>query len=110
MAALVKKNLCPWESQKSLEEITPKSEAEYFPLRNVWLHFEKFSILAVKNENGKRESDTNDSKEGDGKSKKPRYQGFKEDPFNYIDENDSVLKEVMEYFDIKVQFFFYCHF
>ena len=78
VAVLSKKSLCPWESKK---------EHEAF---NVRLDRDCENISNEENKNGKQEPPR----------KKPRYQGFREDPFIYFEENDPAFEEVKEYFQL----------
>jgi len=71
VAVLHKKTLCPWESKKEWEESCDKNGT-----------------------NGKAENHDPPAK------KKPRYQGYKEDPFMYFEENEAAFSEVKEYFQL----------
>ena len=86
VALLVKNAPCPWESKKYYEG-NGSTESE-----------DKDEGL---DENGKKRK--GNSAEDSRQRKKPRYQGFKEDPFIYLDKSipDPVFTEVKEYFDIK---------
>ena len=75
VAVLHKKSLCPWESKQDPKEFSTK--------------------------NGQDESNTNgDSHKKEPPKKKPRYQGYREDPFMYFEEKDPAFEEVKEYFNL----------
>ena len=94
MAVLVKKNYLPWEKQPSADADGNKTQ----------------------DDNGKESESNNDDTNGDsdkkrkrndrqdGRAKRPRYQGYKEDPFVYFDktEEDPLFTEIKEYFQLKV--------
>ena len=79
VAVLLKKKLCPWESKKSYEEFCAKLDKDY----------------AEDNANGEK-----NERKAEPQKKKPRYQGYREDPFIYFEENDSAFEEVKEYFKL----------
>ena len=74
VAVLHKKTLCPWESKKEWEESCVKNENN--------------------GTNGERKTEDPPAK------KKPRYQGYKEDPFMYFEENEPAFNEVKDYFQL----------
>jgi len=75
VAVIQKNKLCPWESGNKQPSAVSKST-----------------------ENG---SNGEDKKDKEPPRKKPKYQGFKEDPFQYFDPNDPAFEEIKKYFDIQ---------
>ena len=71
VAVLQKKTLCPWESKKEWEESCTKNGT-----------------------NGKTENQDPPAR------KKPRYQGYKEDPFMYFEDDEPAFNEVKDYFQL----------
>ena len=79
VAVLHKKALCPWESKKAHEEFTERlDKANGESTKSVQNVESKFEPLR----------------------KKPRYQGYKEDPFIYFEEHDPAFEEIKEYFKL----------
>ena len=76
VAVLVKKSLCPWESKKGYEEFNSRLDRDC----------------------GDGDKNRNDIIER--QMKKPRYQGYREDPFIYFEEKDSAFEEIKEYFEL----------
>merc|ERR1712088_1259041 len=74
VAVLSKKSLCPWESKREQDNSNPQAENNHRNSNN-------------RNSNGPP-------------NKKPRYQGFREDPFIYFEEDDSSFEEVKKYFQL----------
>ena len=74
VAVLSKKSLCPWESKREQDGSNPQAENNHRNSNN-------------RNGNGPP-------------NKKPRYQGFREDPFIYFEEDDSSFEEVKKYFQL----------
>jgi len=79
VAVLSKKSLCPWESEK---------EHKAFNVR-----------LDKDGEEDSTNGEHKNGKQGPPR-KKPRYQGFREDPFIYFKEKDPAFDEVKEYFQL----------
>ena len=74
VAVIQKDKLCPWESQWKSSSANAAAAAE-----------------------GNDEEKTKPPA-----AKKPRFFGYKEDPYQYFDEREPAFEEVKEYFDIKV--------
>ena len=78
VAVLHKKCLCPWESKREQEELSS----------------------AGNKQNWKENANGEQNKKQEPPRKKPRYQGYREDPFIYFEENDPAFEEVKEYFEL----------
>ena len=78
VAVLLKKKLCPWESNKSHEEFCARLDQDY----------------------DQNEKEENKKTIQEPPQKKSRYQGYREDPFIYFEENDHAFKEVKDYFNL----------
>ena len=89
VAVLEKNAPCPWENKKKYEEEETKGEED-----------EKNGA-----ENGDSKKRKNDDIGGNRKAaKKPKYQGYKEDPFVYFDagEPDPAFAEIQDYYGLSV--------
>merc|ERR1719495_1547496 len=84
VAVIQKNKLCPWESDKNK---VPKSVQQ--------------PENGAAGENGEEKNGQKEDKAAkQPPRKRPRYQGFKEDPYQFFENKDPAFEEVREYFDI----------
>lgn len=93
VAVLIKKKLMPWERQEKVVVVEPLTEVK--------------TIENVANETNET-NDLTEEKKSDEKSvpwgpqrKKRRYDGYKEDPYVFFEENDHLWNEIKSFYQIE---------
>ena len=99
IAVLQKNGPCNWENPKNYENkngSNPKFVIDKKGDSNL-----EEAANGIKRKSEDDEAPTEQQRPKKRSKLQERYQGYKEDPFIYLDENDSVLTEVIDYFDIQ---------